>query len=344
MNIPYSPARLPSCPSALHAMLTTWLPRMLPDMFEPVTSISLSPLSGLTNRLYAVRGGTDSVALCVVRVYGSEEVFSSEMRVKETMIFARLAQKRLAPALLGVFANGRVEEFLTGYNGIDVRQLGEMATLRGVASELHGLHRFQTEGERHATVWHTLQRWMNEAESARVRDGRLWEQGKTLMREMRAKAEKGLLGEVVFCHNDLLAGNVLLRAQNEGRCVRLVDFEYAGWNYRGFDVGNLFAECMGGTTDGRIRPDWFPDAPTRTAFCVEYLTQRRGSARRDDVERLMAEAMLGVALAHLYWGVWGVVKSVERDDSVDDVDSVHTFDYERYGWSKISLAVTLHAT
>ena len=40
----------------------------------------------------------------------------------------------------------------------------------------------------------------------------------------------------VFCHNDALAGNILID-QGTGD-VHLIDFEYGGCNYRGFDIAN----------------------------------------------------------------------------------------------------------
>lgn len=50
---------------------------------------------------------------------------------------------------------------------------------------------------------------------------------------------------VVFCHNDLLAGNVLLLGGSSERSVedmadlkvQLIDFEYGCYSFRGFDWG-----------------------------------------------------------------------------------------------------------
>ena len=39
--------------------------------------------------------------------------------------------------------------------------------------------------------------------------------------------------DVVFCHNDALAGNILV---NQGGEVSLIDFEYGGFNFRSFDI------------------------------------------------------------------------------------------------------------
>lgn len=47
--------------------------------------------------------------------------------------------------------------------------------------------------------------------------------------------------KAVFCHNDLLLGNVI---NHEGR-VTFIDYEYAGCNYQAFDIGNHFTEFSG---------------------------------------------------------------------------------------------------
>ena len=69
---------------------------------------------------------------------------------------------------------------------------------------------------------------------------------------------------VVFCHNDLLSGNLML-SEDEGTAsislpftlisrvdllllsekLYLIDFEYGSYNYRGYDIGNHFNEFAG---------------------------------------------------------------------------------------------------
>ncbi len=44
---------------------------------------------------------------------------------------------------------------------------------------------------------------------------------------------------VVFCHNDLQVGNILKTAD-----LMLIDYEFAGYTNRGFDIGNHFIERM----------------------------------------------------------------------------------------------------
>ena len=46
---------------------------------------------------------------------------------------------------------------------------------------------------------------------------------------------------VVFCHNDMQEGNILIRQDSKPELV-IIDFEYCSYNYRGFDVANHFSE------------------------------------------------------------------------------------------------------
>lgn len=86
---------------------------------------------------------------------------------------------------------------------------------------------------------------------------RLWESLDVdlILREvldMRSRLEKPSAGTfagtvanvtspIVFCHNDLNAGNMLLDSKSN---IVIIDYEYGSYNYRGFDLGNFFCEWM----------------------------------------------------------------------------------------------------
>lgn len=48
---------------------------------------------------------------------------------------------------------------------------------------------------------------------------------------------------IVFCHNDLLLGNILY--DRSKKTVNFIDFEYAGPNYQAYDIANHFCEFAG---------------------------------------------------------------------------------------------------
>lgn len=78
---------------------------------------------------------------------------------------------------------------------------------------------------------------------------------------MRSECYRKYLGSlqspVVFCHNDMQEGNILLFCDNmtdeeallDPRLV-LIDFEYCSYNYRGFDLANHFLEWTYDYTNG----------------------------------------------------------------------------------------------
>ena len=78
----------------------------------------------------------------------------------------------------------------------------------------------------------------------------------------------------VFAHNDALAGNIMLD-ESTGQ-VTLIDFEYGGCNFRGFDIANHWNEWAGGTQaemNGRCEYERFPSPEQQTAFAENYLKQ-----------------------------------------------------------------------
>ena len=57
------------------------------------------------------------------------------------------------------------------------------------------------------------------------------------------KQLKLLDSPIVFCHNDLLLGNIV---HNEAKkSITFIDYEYAAYNHQAFDIGNHFNEFAG---------------------------------------------------------------------------------------------------
>ena len=117
----------------------------------------------------------------------------------------------------------------------------------------------------------------------------------------RAKAiEKTLRGadhEPVPCHNDLLAGNLLL----EGSSIRILDWEYAGMGNRFFDLGNLSVNNgLDDEAEATLLEAYFGEpADARRLACVHLM-------------RFMSD---------FRESMWGVVQS-----AVSDID----FDFDGY--------------
>lgn len=122
----------------------------------------------------------------------------------------------------------------------------------------------------------------------------------------------------VFSHNDLLAGNILIN-ENTGT-IHLIDFEYSGSNFRGFDIANHWNEWAGGSQlDGMNGvPDYhrFPSPEQQRAFCTAYLQEAVGDA--SGVDALLDECAMFVLATHWCWGLWAVNQAVTEGNAEFD--------------------------
>ncbi len=103
---------------------------------------------------------------------------------------------------------------------------------------------------------------------------------------------------LVACHNDLLPANFLLDTSDR---LWLIDWEYAGWGDRFFDLGNLSVNNE--LSDAQ---DW------------QLLTEYFGTAYASDYARLKLMKIVSDARE----GIWGMVQG-----SISTLD----FDFDEYG-------------
>ena len=118
-----------------------------------------------------------------------------------------------------------------------------------------------------------------------------------------------LRSPVVYCHNDLLAPNVLLSTSEAAPGeLYLIDFEYGSYNYRGFDLGNHFNEWAGFDCEY-----WrYPDDAQQRAFLAAYAGGEAGpapAAHSPEVDALVVEANVFSLASHLYWGIWALIQA-----------------------------------
>ena len=105
--------------------------------------------------------------------------------------------------------------------------------------------------------------------------------------------------------------------------IVLIDLEYAGWNPRGFDLGNHFCEWASNFQSAQPHQlDFercYPNHQQQKTFLTAYLTPKASSSSsaaapipapsEDEVESLIDEANEYALASHLYWGTWGLLQS-----------------------------------
>ncbi|XP_075409544.1 choline/ethanolamine kinase isoform X3 [Tenrec ecaudatus] len=126
---------------------------------------------------------------------------------------------------------------------------------------------------------------------------------------------------VVFCHNDIQEGNILLLSEPEDTdSLMLVDFEYSSYNYRGFDIGNHFCEWAYDYTHEewpfyKARPADYPTREQQLHFIRHYLSEvKKGEApspehQRELEEDLLVEVNRYALASHFFWGLWSILQA-----------------------------------
>ncbi|KAL3924841.1 MAG: hypothetical protein SGILL_000796 [Bacillariaceae sp.] len=318
---------------------------------------------GNTNRLFCVssiqdngssrslRSSTASTAplpeSVLVRIFGAEGLIDRDV---ETSTYAALAQQGLALAYYGRFANGRIEEWsdwkpltekdmmksdISGYIAMQLARLHCQFTIPKHLVEYHN-----PQGT--PTMWTQLEDWLASARKATFRNDKDSQRAEALQLGNLVDELEWLRKDVIssnakvgFCHNDLLASNILYSVP-----LQLIDFEYGGINYLSYDIANHFNEFAGGTApEDKATPnyDMLPNKDFQRNFCLAYLEEIMSASKQTasdkemehSIEKLMQEVEGFILANHLVWGLWGVVQSVIATDEDD-------FDYMHYGSCRIN--------
>lgn len=279
----------------------------------------------------------------LVRIFGAEGMIDRDI---ENATFAALAQQGLSPAYYGRFANGRVEEWLDGMRPLSTRELTNPQISHSIARQLSRVHTLFQLPEalndyhniQEPSLWTQLNAWMNQAATATFQNDNDTERASQLQLQ-KIPAELTWLQQdvvpkdaaVAFCHNDILAANVLYNPQatptgadgggtttHTHTHIRLIDFEYGGMNYLAFDIANHFNEFAGGTDDGVTNYDWFPTRDQQLAFVKSYLesavdvnhssssSSRVTTITGEEIDTLYDQVQAFLLANHLYWGLWAV--------------------------------------
>lgn len=144
---------------------------------------------------------------------------------------------------------------------------------------------------------------------------------------------------IVLCHNDLNPGNILVCEGDEKQVEEMyfVDYEYAGFNYRSYDLGNFWCETFI-NNHFSISPYFqvFPDDELiqnkQELFIRAYLSALKAidktKVNNEEIQRTITEMISFSLGSHVVWGLWGLAQS--------EVTNI-SFGFEAYGLKRIEL-------
>jgi len=174
--------------------------------------------------------------------------------VQETLVFTMLAERNLGPRLFGVFPGGRLEEFIQGHP-LTSEELRSPVYSEEIAKNTGLIHSLNVPVSKDPNWLGDTMRSLALKLAPMVPDRvpQSEREAVTFLKKVNLRQEvdwllsflRNVPSPVVFSHNDINCGNILVRDDPESwDPVVLIDFEFAAYNYRGFDLANHFIEWI----------------------------------------------------------------------------------------------------
>ncbi|XP_072448464.1 ethanolamine kinase 1-like [Chiloscyllium punctatum] len=304
----------------------------LRPLWKP-TEIKLKTFTdGITNKLFGCHVDQAMEDVVLVRIYGNmTELFVD--RNNEVKSFQALRAQHCAPDLYCTFQNGMCYEFIKG-TVLNMWLLREPSIYRLIAKELARFHSVQIDNgyPSEPVLWNTVSKYLtllntNQLKpSERVSCLEMTDMPTfdILVSEFEKLKEhlSQIKSPVVLCHNDLLCKNIIYIEAKE--LVKFIDYEYTGYNYQAYDIGNHFNEFAGVS---ELDFSMYPPKELQLEWLKSYLEVFKECSGCEpmvtdlEVLKLYVQVNKFALASHFSWGLWAVLQA--RYSTID-------FDFLRY--------------
>lgn len=314
-------AWLPTCSMSIDIALP---PSEMEAQVSDVCRTLIKRWSGLNNshfKVEKVSGGITNLLLKVsvqdehedvpvtVRVFGPNTDVVID-RERELQALRSLSAAGFGAKLLGIFANGMVQSFIDAYT-LTPTDMSKPKLAAEIARQLRKFHETEIPGSKDPQLWSDIFKFLDKASSLRFEDtAKQAKYASILFDEVREEAMSlkvvtdCLNAPIVFAHNDLLSGNLMLSEKEEK--LYLIDFEYGSYNFRGYDIANHFNEYAGFECDYSL----YPDKDSQYHFFRHYLSPDNPElAIESELEAIYVETNCYALASHLYWAFWAIVQA-----------------------------------
>ncbi|XP_028034967.1 choline/ethanolamine kinase isoform X1 [Bombyx mandarina] len=158
----------------------------------------------------------------LLRIYGQVHgERAMDAIVTESVIFTLLSERRLGPKLHGVFSGGRIEEYIPA-RPLLTRELAEPALSMKIAEKMAAIHSMDIPLSKEPNwLWKTMWKWLKICKDERLNTIGKNEEEQRIIKQLKSidfnkeidwlkKFLATVESPVVFCHNDMQEGNILM--------------------------------------------------------------------------------------------------------------------------------------
>jgi len=335
--------------------------------------------SGLTNKTYKV--DIPEIRECselkpksaFLRVFDKDGLFFD--RKRETRLMQHISDCGLGPKPYGFSNNFRLEEYFENSRTLKTEEMKLPEIGRKVAANLAKFHAMRPVDMDQTPLIDTLYlkgdirqaffervKWEKSAGHFSDKELKEIEEIQVLL----SKSEESFLSTIapskhstlVFSHNDLLPGNILLIGESEK--IKFIDYEYSSYNYRGFDIANYLNESIldydAPEEPGfKVREDWSFSSEEIDNMIFYYVLFSKGKElgvseteldkiceigidgiRKSELmnkdlmisesKALKEELKACTLMSHAYWIVWAIIMCKNPEIDFDYIN----FAYQRF--------------
>ncbi|KAJ1664305.1 hypothetical protein IW140_003043 [Coemansia sp. RSA 1813] len=274
---------------------------------------------GITNKLVMCINKTKDTTV-LIRAYGKNTDFIID-RNSELLNMIGLARIGMCPPVYARFDNGLMYGFIPG-TVAKPEEMGNELWAPLIAQKLAEWSQISLPGSNAPQLFPTLRRWMRDIPKS-YKDPKANDTFRSYFSMEKLSSELAELDSlltklnspVVFAHNDLLSGNIIMSESKDQ--VFFIDYEYGMYNHRAFDIANHFNEYAGFECDYTR----YPTKETQLKWFKIYLDTLGQDSGEAALEALYKEVSFFQLASHFYWGIWGLIQA-----AISDID----FDYMEY--------------
>ena len=297
-----------------------------PDWYSITTKVFDT---GITNKMYGYIDETckDKNDMILVRMYGKNTEFIIN-RTKELETHIKLSKAGFAAPVYCTINNGYIYGFLAG-GTLTIESVRDPKVATLIARSLAQLHaKVPVDEDAQPVFYPRLNEWLRQipdyftTDKLKCLNGVV--EGKAgLVREINALHGKITANEdllIGFCHNDLLLENII--HNTDKATVSFIDYEYGSCNHLAFDIGNHFAEYSGMTN---VDFNLYPDESYQRWWLKFYLEEYHkckdlGAVTEEHITVLYKQANFFSLCAHIWWGIWALIQSINSEIDFDYAD------------------------